>query len=578
MKNKSVKEDLFCKLLLLLTGVGLLWRCFYSFSWSDESFYLAIVHRLWNGEKMFVDEWYTTQLSAPLLLPFYSLYQWMTGGSEGVYLYFRLLYWGISSGTAYFSYYILKKYVKCSLACASVMMYLLYSRANIGGMSYYNMTLTLTLLATILILDVLAEKRIKKISLFLAGIFLACAVVFTPYLSIAYIGICLYFLLRKKYCFLWKPIGIVFAGTALMAVVYLMYVFSHVTVMEVLTNIKYVLGEPELQKTNPLFVIPIIIARIIWRFKWTILGTVGVNGYIICNQNIKGRQVSKNEREYLLGINFILFIGNLLLSANMIGCAYIAVVLFMIPILLMNKFDKTSGKYILYVFGTAGVSLVIAFSFSSDTGLDAMSIGFVLLGMGAILLPMQKKNETKDILGYKSGVAMVCLVLAQTAFLRLGSVYRDAALPELDTRIESGPAKYLFTTAAHVEKYENLEAAIQEYVRSDDIVFYSKSCFWSYLCTKNEYGTPSSWRMSFDSPRLELYYGLKPEKIPTCIFVLNSSYGDFESSMIQGNESVEFPNDNNMDGFLLDYVQENDYEIIELECATIFRKIESWNR
>ena len=80
--------------------------------------------------------------------------------------------------------------------------------------------------------------------------------------------------------------------------------------------------------------------------------------------------------------------------------------------------------------------------------------------------------------------------------------------------------------------------------------------------------------MAFDSPRLEEYYELNPEKIPTCIFVLNPSYGNFESSLIQGNEKVDTPNENKMEGYLADYIEEQGYEKIELDCATIFRSKE----
>ena len=45
----------------------------------------------------------------------------------------------------------------------------------------------------------------------------------------------------------------------------------------------------------------------------------------------------------------------------------------------------------------------------------------------------------------------------------------------------------------------------------------------------------------------------------------------FESSLIQGNEKEEFPNENKMEGYLADYIRRNDYEKVELECATIFR-------
>ena len=60
---------------LLLTGVTgvLLYRCFFSFVWSDESFYLSLVHRFWVGDRPVIDEWPGVQFYAVALLPLYSI-------------------------------------------------------------------------------------------------------------------------------------------------------------------------------------------------------------------------------------------------------------------------------------------------------------------------------------------------------------------------------------------------------------------------------------------------------------------------------------------------------------------------
>ena len=188
-------------LILVACSIGLFIRSFYSFSWSDESFYLTLVHRFWLGERMIVDEWNPAQLSMLLLLPFYSIYQRITGGNEGIYLYFRLIYLGISAFIAFLTYMKLKKHNSrvASLICA--LLYLLYSRANIGGMSYYNMTLSNVLLAVILLYDCICEKKGHKIKLYIVGILLAFAIINTPFLAFSYAAIGIYFILKKNTAF-----------------------------------------------------------------------------------------------------------------------------------------------------------------------------------------------------------------------------------------------------------------------------------------------------------------------------------------------------------------------------------------
>lgn len=557
-------------LILAACSIGLFIRSFYSFSWSDESFYLTLAHRFWLGERMIADEWFTTQLSTLLLLPFYALYQGMTGGNEGVYLYFRLLYLGISIFIAFFTYFKLKKQNlrMASLICA--LLYLLYSRANIGGMSYYNMTLSCVLLAVILLYDQIYEKEWGKNKLYLMGILLAFAIINTPYLAFPYVVIGMYLLFKKQYGFFRREILMVMAGTITIAILYVGYILYKVPVNELLLNIPYILNEPELQRTNPILAIPVISARIIWRYKWTIWISILLTIYIFYKKR-KSVLFSKKEINLLVSINLMVFIINSYLAKDLLGCIYIAGVLFAVPVIYTFGRWQKIDKNIIGLFGTAGMSLILGFSFSSDTGLDAMTIGFVLLAMGAVLLIFQIGEVKREQILLGTVLVVFSIMIFQTGILRFFSVYRDAPINQLNTQITSGPAKYLYTTEEHVRQYDELRAAINQYVREDDLVFYSKSCFWSYLCSNNEYGVPSSWRMAFDSPRLQEYYELNPEKIPTCIFVLNPAYGSFESSLIQNNEKVPYPNENNIAGYLYDYIERCRYDKIELECATIYR-------
>lgn len=558
-------------IIISLCSLALFVRSFFSFSWTDESFYLTVVHRFWLGERMLQDEWYTTQLSAPLLLPFYALFYQITGGNEGVYLYFRLLYWAISTSTALITYFKLKKWNSVWSALCCSLVYMFYSRANIGGMSYYNMTLTLVLLASVIFYCALMEKKADGKTLFAAGVFLALAVVNTPYLAIPYVVIAAVALLKKPYRRCWRQIALVFAGTGMTAALYLIYLFSQITWEELLLNIPYILNEPELQKTDPLLAIPVMFARIAWRYKWTICFYVVLMGYLFY-KHFKKKKLSANERKGIWWINLIILLINYFLSSDMIGCVNIAFVLFGIILLLCSGQWEIADRNVVLTFGISGISVVFGFSFSSDTGLDAMTIGFVLLAMAVILLLLQNKQIVMNKQYFYACMAIAVIVIGQSAFLRIGSVYRDAPLTELDTQIQSGPARFLYTTAAHEEQYRHLQRDIEKYVRDGDKVLYSKNCFWGYLCTENEYGTPSSWRMGMDSPRLEEYFTLNPEKYPTCVFMLKPEYGSFESSFIQKNEKVDEPNRNERAGFLYEYIVSNDYEEIEAESAIIFRK------
>lgn len=569
--QKQILKNILPILIIGICSIFLFIRCFFSFTWSDESFYLTIVHRLWLGELMFIDEWYTTQLSAPLLLPFYSLYQWIIGDSEGVYLYFRILYWLFSTTTTYFVFAKLKKWNHTLTALFCSLIYLFYSRANIGGLSYYNTSLTLVLLGIVLIYGCFMDENFKRFDLFLTGIFFAMAVVIIPYLAVPYIGINIFLLLYKKTRVYWRHIAMVILGTSTTAIIYMIYILSKVSISDIILNIPHVLNEPELQKTNPILAIPLIFIRIAWRYKWTILGNLCLLFYI-CYKHYKKQISTSKEFKRICGINLIIFVINYYLSANLIGCVNIAFVLFGITFILYSKKWNSKFTKIIQSFGIGGISVIFSFTFSSDTGLDAMSIGFVILAIGMTLLLFQNEKILENQFLYRLIIAVITCVILQTAFLRLFSVYRDAPLNQLNTQLTSGPAKYLYTTSEHAKQYNNLQNDIATYLQKDDKIFYTKNCFWAYLCTQNEYGVPTSWRIGMDSPRLEDYYTLNPEKIPTCIFMLKPEYGNFESHIIQNNEKVDRPNENLLDGFLYDYIIENNYEVIDTPSSTIYRK------
>ena len=65
---------------------------FYGIASPDESFYLTIPYRIINGDALFVDEWHASQLSSFLLWLPMKLYISITGGTDGIVLFFRCLF------------------------------------------------------------------------------------------------------------------------------------------------------------------------------------------------------------------------------------------------------------------------------------------------------------------------------------------------------------------------------------------------------------------------------------------------------------------------------------------------------
>lgn len=150
---------------LFLSGMAiiLLIRNFYSFCWSDESLYMAEVHTLYLGGRPFIDEYNLSQFYAVLLLPFYKFYVKCNGGTEGIYLWARNCYLILALLTAYFTFYVMrnKMRVRFSFSIVAGLLILLYSRANVMGLSYHNIFMILAVIAAMLLLVIFEDSDEK---------------------------------------------------------------------------------------------------------------------------------------------------------------------------------------------------------------------------------------------------------------------------------------------------------------------------------------------------------------------------------------------------------------------------------
>ena len=72
-KETKAGRTIWVLILCILFG-HLLFHTQYSFCQSDESFYISHVKRLYEGNRLILDEWHPTQFYLPILLPFYAVF------------------------------------------------------------------------------------------------------------------------------------------------------------------------------------------------------------------------------------------------------------------------------------------------------------------------------------------------------------------------------------------------------------------------------------------------------------------------------------------------------------------------
>ncbi len=140
----SVKKnwiDKICYVILFSLFIILGVRAFYGFDSTDESFYIASVNRLYLGDMLLRDEWHYGTLFTVLLLPVHWLYRTIVGNTDGIILFYRLLYVIVSYIVSIYMYQILKRYYSQIVACIGAVLYFLYTKQSIASFSYNTLSI-----------------------------------------------------------------------------------------------------------------------------------------------------------------------------------------------------------------------------------------------------------------------------------------------------------------------------------------------------------------------------------------------------------------------------------------------------
>lgn len=170
--------------------------------------------------------------------------------------------------------------------------------------------------------------------------------------------------------------------------------------------------------------------------------------------------------------------------------------------------------------------------------------------------------------------AAVVISVLQTGYLRLFSVYRDDEIWKLDTRIEAGPAKNLLTTEEHCRQYMEIYDVITAFCNENEsgTIVITELVPWAYLCVDTPCGSPSPCRFwgGLSEQRLSQYYALMPDKMPICILAVEPEYGNFKSSLIQGNEEAKATNGTGVSAWLLERAENSGYRKTAVSCGNIY--------
>lgn len=560
---KIRKEHLVCTLIFFISFIVLLCRCFKGFAWNDECFYLSTVNRFYLGDRMLLDEWHVTQMFAILLVPLEAIYRSLTGGTEGIMLFFRIAYLVFTCLVSIYIWIVLNKKNSIWIACAAALLNLYYAKLAIAAFSYNTVATEMLIVASLLIYSWYETDAKNHIKIILSGTTFAMAVLGNPLLAVIEILVLTSIVVYCVYTKNTKPIKIYMghiAGILIIAVPLLVWWMGRTSISEIITCISGMFANSDHQVGGMLGRVFAALKSIIKQYLYTIV-PYGVLLLLSVKQYVK-KEEKPNSKKWFFIIQTVIFGINIFLSGigKDIGIAFIAFTMYGVALYFILGCNNVNAVYWFVI----GITSAFLFFIASDTGIRSLGTGGLLSSIGTLILIQdiitqcnEKKiaNKAYQITKYVLGV-LVVLVIVSTAWSRVTYFFREARWPYLDYQIEVGPAKGLYTTEENREQYNWVYEAVVNNVSDEDTFLVTKLAPWVYMCTDAKCGGYTTWLTRFADEALEEYYAIFPDRVPNKILVLNEDIG-YKN------------NDNPSGGFLEELLMEKEKNVTrkKLKCG-----------
>ncbi len=535
---KKLKKQDIC-FLAGLFGIGLIlfWRCFYSVNTTDEAFYVGTVYRLWRGDGMLTDEWMPSQqMSSFWLYPFYALFRLVLGGNDGMILAFRLLYIVFQLVMSGYLYGKLKKFGTAGLF--GVFFYLLSTAFNINSLSYN--TMANSCLAALLITLSVAEKPDWKTGI-LCGIFASVIVMANPYAILAYLlygVICLgtaVFAKRKN-----KKVPLplqlslfvkISLTAAVVLVIFLIFTFQNTTPERLMKNLPYIIGDQEHQQR--------------WGVKFSDYFRYFRELFPGCTfvplaagvAAIFDKKRVQHGKIYL-GISVLLVLPYMIYYG--VISDYVPINLITVPVSFLGfpafVVLKERKQRLFFAWYLPAMIYPMIVQLTSNTGPLAVSAGFLCAGAASVLLTAAWAAEQES-----AGIrfltrAVLVLQLLLMLWLRISYVWADESMLQLDTKVEQGAAKGLYTTEERAQYYEEVYEDLDALdMKEDDGFLVVGADPLLYLYADKEVASYSTWQVFTDETRLYRYYEIHSGegKFPTVVYCVEADETIFDSILVE---------------------------------------------
>ncbi|MBQ9664693.1 MAG: hypothetical protein IJV40_16220, partial [Oscillospiraceae bacterium] len=302
------------------------------------------------------------------------------------------------------------------------------------------------------------------------------------------------------------------------------------------------------EKTSFLAVIKTAARELIRLAKLTVIPAVMYSVYALFSPESTLKRKARGLHIYLWIQSGLLAISAYQTRNWICGAVYVPLTVATFPIWIMairKRQQKTAAC--LYVLG---ILYAMSYILTSNTGADAGMVGFCMSAAGGLWLcsnmlkeTSREKSAEKTCRNRAVLIVLITIVLTPAFCQRVIGVYRDAPLTQLNTRLNDGPAKGLYTTPEHAEQYKMIYSSLKQFAENESTgkILVSKNLPWAYVqLEKYENASFSSWRVYTDI--IKQYYSIHPENRADYICILEEHVAGWEESPFNRNPGVSSPN------------------------------------
>ena len=533
--EKTKKQNLWFLAGLLGIALILFWRCFYSVNTTDEAFYIGTVYRLWDGDGILTDEWMPSQqLCSFWLYPFYALFRLLLGSNDGMILAFRLLYIVFQLCISGYLYKKLKGFGYVSFFPS--FFYLLSTAFNINNLSYN--TMANSCLVALLVTLAMMERPDWK-NCILCGIFASIIVMANPYAVFAYVlygvaCVLVSVILKKKEA---VPVAVQFSTfakmsvtAAVVAVVFMIFTLQNSTIKEIMENLPYIIGDQEHQQRWG-----VKISDYFRYFREHYLGCVIVPLAASLMALVDKKRVQHGI--FYMGISVVSVLPYMIYHGILseyvpINLVTVPICFLGIPAFVVSKERHCKAFYVWYLPAMVYPFIV---QITSNTGPLAVSAAFVSAGAASVFLTASWAKEQELKIAKYAVWGTIILQLAMMLVLRMTYVWADAPMSALDTKVERGAAKGLYTTAEDVQRYNEMYDDLDSLnMKEDDGFLVVGADPLLYLYADREVASYSTWQVFTNETRLYRYYEIHngEGKFPEVVYCVDAGEEIFESILV----------------------------------------------